>query len=69
MKLRGTDDGTVPEVQATGKLGHGDCQFFVPEIERLIKRHGKSGELFNMVDFHGWDGAALQDDIGCDVIQ
>jgi hypothetical protein len=67
IKLNETDGGKVLEVQVTGKLAHEDYQHFVPEFERLVKQHGKIGVLFEMVDFHGWDGAALWDDIKFDL--
>jgi hypothetical protein len=66
IKLNETDGGKVLEVQVTGKLAHEDYQHFVPEFERLVKQHGKIRVLFEMVDFHGWDGAALWDDIKFD---
>jgi hypothetical protein len=67
IKLNETDAGKVLEVQVTGKLAHEDYQHFVPEFERLVKQHGKICVLFEMVDFHGWDGAALWDDIKFDL--
>jgi hypothetical protein len=66
IKLNETDGGKVLEVQVTGKLAHEDYQHLVPEFERLVKQHGKIGVLFEMVDFHGWEGVALWDDIKFD---
>lgn len=66
IKLNETDGGKVLEVQVTGKLAHEDYRHFVPEFERLVKQHGKIRVLFEMVAFHGWDGAALWDDIKFD---
>lgn len=67
IELNETDGGKVLEVQVTGKLAHEDYQHLVPEFERLVKQHGKIGVLFEMVDFHGWDAAALWDDIKFDL--
>jgi hypothetical protein len=67
IKLRETNDGKVLEVQVTGKLAHEDYQHFVPEFERLLKQRGKVRVLFEMADFHGWEGAAMWDDIKFDV--
>ena len=67
IKLNETSGGKVLEVQANGKLAHEDYQHFVPEFERLLKQHGKIRVLFEMVDFHGWEGAAMWDDIKFDV--
>ena len=67
IKLNETNGGKVLEVQVTGKLTHEDYQHFVPEFERLLKEHGKIRVLFEMVEFHGWEGAAMWDDIKFDV--
>ena len=67
IKLTETNGGKLLEVQVTSKLHHEDYQHFVPEFERLVKLHGKIRVLFEMVDFHGWEGAALWDDIKFDV--
>ena len=67
IKFTEKNGGKVLEVQVTGKLEHGDYEHFVPEFERLVKPHGKLRLLFNMVDFHGWEAAALWDDIKFDL--
>jgi hypothetical protein len=66
IKLNETNNGKVLEVQVSGKLTHQDYRHFVPEFERLIKANGKIRVLFEMVDFHGWELAALWDDIKID---
>jgi hypothetical protein len=65
-KLTVTDGGKVLEIQVTGKLTHEDYRQFVPEFERLIQENGKIRLLFEMIDFHGWEFAALWDDIKLD---
>jgi hypothetical protein len=67
IKLNETNGGKVLEVQVTGKLTHEDYQHFVPEFERILKDHGKIRVLFEMVNFHGWEGVAMWDDIKFDV--
>ena len=67
IQLTEKDGGKVLEVQCSGKLAHEDYQHFVPEFERLLKDHGKTRVLFEMADFHGWEGAALWDDIKFDL--
>jgi hypothetical protein len=57
------NEGKVLEVHASGKLAHEDYQHFVPEFERQVKQNGKIRVLFEMADFHGWEGSALLDDI------
>lgn len=66
IKLDEKDGGKTLEVQMSGKLAHADYQQFVPEFERLVKEHGKLRVLCDMVDFHGWEGKALWDDIKFD---
>ena len=67
IQLTESNGGKVLEVRVTGKLAHVDYEQFVPEFERLVKQHGKIRVLFEMVDFHGWQAAALWDDIKFDV--
>jgi hypothetical protein len=59
--------GKVLEVAVSDKLTHGDYEHFVPAFERLARQHGKIRVLFEMTDFHGWDAAALWDDIKFDL--
>ena len=49
------------------KLTHEDYEHFVPKCEEMFKQHGKIRVLFEMMDFHGWETAALWDDIKFDV--
>ena len=67
IKLVEKQDGKVLEVEVSGKLVHDDYQRFVPEFERLVQQHGKIRVLFEMVDFHGWEAAALWDDVKFDL--
>ncbi|MEO6786556.1 MAG: STAS/SEC14 domain-containing protein [Chthoniobacteraceae bacterium] len=67
IKLNELNGGKVLEVQVSGKLAHADYTQFVPEFERLVKQHGKLRVLFEMAEFHGWEAAALWDDIKFDV--
>ena len=59
IQLTEKNGGKVLEVQVSGKLDHEEYKHFVPEFERLVKQHGKIRVLFEMADFHGWEGAAL----------
>jgi hypothetical protein len=63
VQLQEIDDGSILEVRVTGKLVHEDYQGFVPEFDRLVKRHGKIRLLFEMSDFHGWELQAAWDDL------
>ena len=61
------DGGKVLEVQVRGKFTHDDYLQFAPRFEALLKQHEKLNVLFHMVDFHGWEVAAIWDDIKFDV--
>ena len=63
VELTERHDGKILEVQASGRLSNEDYRQFVPAFERLTKQHGKINVLFEMVDFHGWEAAALWDDL------
>jgi hypothetical protein len=65
-RLTEMEEGRVLEVAVSGKLTQDDYQRFVPAFERLVKQHGKIGVLFEMSDFHGWEAAALWDDVKFD---
>jgi hypothetical protein len=66
-QLTEKNGGTVLEVTVNGKLAHSDYERFIPEFERLAKKHGKIRVLFEMSDFHGWDPGGLWDDIKFDL--
>jgi hypothetical protein len=57
----------VLEVRVSGKLAKEDFECLVPEFERLVDEHGKIRVLFEMVDFHGWSGGALWEDLKFEV--
>jgi hypothetical protein len=67
IQLTEKNDGKILEVQVSGKLTHENYQHFVPEFARLAKQHGKIRLLFEMADFHGWEGGALWDDLKFDL--
>jgi len=66
VKVSETNDGKVLEIYASGKLSQQDYRQFLPEVERLIKQHGKINILFEMSQFHGWEPGALWLDIKFD---
>jgi hypothetical protein len=67
LQLHEEDGGQELVVDVSGKLAKSDYEHFVPEFERLVKEHGKQRVMFNMVDFHGWEGGALWEDIKFDL--
>jgi hypothetical protein len=54
-------------IKLTGKLTKEDYGRFLPEVERLIKDHGKLRMLVQMHDFNGWTAGALWEDIKFDL--
>lgn len=67
VQLTEISAGKVLEVAVNDKLTHSDYEQFVPAFERLVKHHAKIRVLFDMKDFHGWEMAALWDDIKFDL--
>jgi hypothetical protein len=56
-------EGKVLAVKISGKLTKEDYKRFLPDVERLNKKHGKIRVRCQMHDFHGWDRGALWEDI------
>ena len=59
--------GKVLEVRVTDKLTHGDYQQFATRFEAMFKQYGRLNVLFEMVSFHGWEAAAMWDELKFDV--
>jgi len=49
-----------------GSLSRADFKHFVPEIERMIRRHVEIRLLVTLHYFHGWDAGGLWEDIKWD---
>lgn len=60
------EEGRVLVVKLSGKLTAQDYEHFVPEVERLIRQHGKVRMVISMHDFHGWTLGALWEDVKFD---
>jgi hypothetical protein len=61
------EDGKILVIKLTGKLTKEDYERFTPEVERMIKQHGKLRLLIQMHDFHGWTAGALWQDVKFDL--
>jgi len=62
IQLTEENGGKILVVRVSGKLAQADYAHFVPELDRLVQKHGKIRLLFDMTDFHGWEvGAAWED--------
>jgi len=67
IQINNDESNNLIEVRVTGKLVKEDYSKFVPELERMIKSHGKLRILFEMIDFHGWTVTALWEDLKFDL--
>ena len=67
IELQSGDNGKILSVKVSEKLTTEDYEKFVPQIEELIKKHGKIRVLFHMHEFHGWTVGALWQDIKFDL--
>ena len=62
IQLNEENNGKLLTIHVSGKLVKADYDQFVPEVERLVRQHGKLRMLFDMTGFHGWNvGAAWED--------
>ena len=62
IQLNEESGGSLLVVHVTGKLLKSDYEAFVPEVDRLVRRHGRIRLMFEMQDFHGWDASAAWQD-------
>jgi hypothetical protein len=58
--------GEILVIRLSGKLTRQDYERFVPEVERLIRRHGKIRMLVQLHDFHGWELGGWWEDLKFD---
>jgi len=67
IELHKEISGKILIISVTGKLTREDYKSFVPKVEELIRKFGKIRIVFEMREFHGWDAAALWQDIKFDI--
>ena len=63
IQLNEENGGKILVVHVSGKLAKADYEHFVPEFERLVREHGKLRVLFDMTGFHGWEAAAIWEEL------
>ena len=68
IRLSEEKDGKILNIHVFGTLTKADYDHFMPEFERLVKKHGKLRILFDMTEFHGWEVSALWEDIKFDIM-
>ena len=56
-------DGNFLTVRVSGILSQSDYECFVPKFEQFVQQHGKLRVLFDMTGFHGWEAAAIWEEI------
>ena len=66
VELQEEMGGKILLLKLSGKLTKADYEHFTPEVERLIKQHGKLRVLVQMHDFHGWQLSAMWEDVKFD---
>ena len=66
IQLNEPRSGNFLAVHVSGILSQADYQQFVPEFERLAGQHRKLRVLFDMTGFHGWEAAAIWEEIKFD---
>lgn len=62
IQLNEENNGKLLIIHVSGKLVKADYEKFVPEVERLVRLHGKLRMMFEMTDFHGWEASAAWED-------
>jgi hypothetical protein len=62
IQLNEENNGKLLIIHVSGKLVKADYEQFVPEVDRLVRLHGKLRMLFDMTDFHGWEASAAWED-------
>ena len=66
VELETLQDGKFLVVHLSGKLTAEDYARFTPSVDEAVKRFGKIRVVVVMKDFHGWNAAALWEDIKFD---
>ncbi len=56
------EDKNIFAFQAIGKLTQEDYQEFLPQLEELIRKHGRISMLVELIDFEGWEPKAAWED-------
>lgn len=60
-------EGNVIYTFAKQKLTPADYERLLPQLEQLVKQHGKIRWYFEMEDFHGWEPRAAWQDLKFDL--
>ena len=55
--------GNFLTVHVNGILSQADYERFVPQFEQFVQQHGNLRVLFDMTGFHGWEAAAIWEEL------
>jgi hypothetical protein len=67
VELHEEAGGKILILTLSGKLTKEDYATFTPEVDRVVKEHGKVRMLVRMSDFHGWTLGAVWEDVKFDL--
>ena len=57
------DGGHFPTVHVSGILSQADYERFVPQFEQFFQQPRRLRVLFDMTGFHGWEAAAIWEEL------
>jgi hypothetical protein len=66
IHLNEDSGGNFLTVHVSGILSEADYTRFVPQFEQFVQERGKLRVLFDMTCFHGWEAAAMWEEIKFD---
>lgn len=66
IQLKAEDNGKLIVFHISGVLTKEEYERILPQAEPLVHQQGKWRILFEMTDFHGWEPAALWEELKFD---
>ncbi len=66
IQLKAEDNGRLVVFHVSGTLTKEDYDRILPQVEPLLRQHGTWRILVEMTDFHGWEPAALWEELKFD---
>ena len=66
IQLKEEDNGRLIVFHVSGVLTKEDYDRILPQAKTLLRQHGTLRVLFEMTDFHGWEPAALWEELKFD---
>jgi hypothetical protein len=69
IQLKEEDNGRLIVFNVSGVLTKEEYDRILPQVKPLLRQHGPLRVLFEMTDFHGWEPAALWEELKFDRAQ